>query len=241
MNRAKLFNLMMLMTIFSLVYSCGPASESPDADESDLVDETLVNTPFTREVKFDTCLLIAHKVKAYDVWKASFDIAQSIREKHGIKALSVYRDRTDTSLALVYTQVTNLKSARDYITSQNLQKSMASAGVMDAMDLYWMTRQLSGTEPITDSILMFMSFKVMNYDRWESAFLEDYKDEPNRENQVKTVMRGIDDPNQVSMIFAVNDIDYVEKMEKNNVFRAKMLASGVVSYPVTYKLLEMQL
>ena len=48
---------------------------------------------------------------------------------------------------------------------------------------------------------------------------------------------GIDEPNHVHMIFQVNDPNYVQKMEKNNAFRMKMLAAGVVSYPVTYKFL----
>lgn len=234
-------NVFVLLILFIGLHSCGFESQSSDNENIAEIEADLVNTPFTRNVRFDTCLLIAHKVKDYDVWKASFDLAQSVREKHGIYALNVFRERKDTSLALVYTKVTDLRSAKEYITSQNLQKSMETAGVIGAMDLYWMTQQLSGTETITDSIIMFMSFKVISYDGWEQAFLKDYKDEPERDNQVITVMRGIDNTNQVSMLFAVNDVDYVKKMEKNSSFRAKMLASGVISYPVSYRLLDMKL
>ena len=116
---------------------------------------------------------------------------------------------------------------------------MSNAGVVGALDLYWMTNKLQYTQSVSDSIVMFMSFKVINYDRWEDAFLQDYRDEPDRDFQVSNVMRGVEDEGQVSMIFAVNDPDYVKKMEKDNVFRAKMLAAGVISYPVTYKLVSM--
>lgn len=227
-----------MLFVSILFASCSGSDEKETQDEA-AADESILNTPFTREVSHDTCLFIAHTVKEYDVWKAAFDLAQPVREKHGIEALNVYRELNDTSLALVYTNVNSLKEARDYITSDNLQKSMENAGVMGAMDLYWMVNRLKYKPEVTDSILMFMSFKVMSYERWESAFLQDYVDEPNRDFQVKRVLQGIENEGQVAMIFAVNDHDYVQKMEKNAAFRAKMLSAGVVSYPVTYKLVNM--
>jgi len=223
----------------AFITGCSGEKGNDETGTDGAEDETTVGTPFTRMVVHDTCLFIAHTIKDYDVWKASFELAQPVREKHGIKALNVYREKNDSSLALVYTEVQHLKKAKDYITSPNLQSSMSNAGVVGAMDLYWMSNKLQYTEEVSDSIMMFMSFKVINYDRWENAFLQDYKDEPNRDFQVANVMRGVEDDGQVSMIFAVNDPDYVKKMEKDNVFRAKMLAAGVISYPVTYKLLSM--
>lgn len=221
--------------------SCGGGAEEEVKDDTNTTDESIANTPFSRSFDHDTCLFIAHTVKDYDTWKAAFELAEPVREKHGIKTLSVYREENDSSLALVYTNVDHLENAKEYITSQDLQMSMENAGVVGAMDLYWMVNQLKYTSDITDSILMFMSFKVIDYDRWEKAFLQDYKDEPERDFQVRRVMRGIEDDGQIAMIFAVNDPDYVQKMEKNNAFRAKMLASGVISYPVTYKLVNMPL
>ncbi|GAB5539338.1 MAG: hypothetical protein Salg2KO_14410 [Salibacteraceae bacterium] len=228
--------------LFLAVGCTQPSSdETSKAKTDEGVDETTLNTPFSRSKTRDTTLFISHTVRDYDTWKAAFDLAQPVREKHGIKALNVYREMTDSSLALVYTRVTDLDAARDYITSDKLIQSMEVAGVIGAMDLYWMSNQLDYAKPITDSILMFMSFKVLSYDRWENAFLDDFREDANHDFQVRNVMRGIEEPGQVAMIFAVNDPDYVAKMEKNNAFRAKMLAAGVISYPVTYKLLNMPL
>ena len=240
MRIRKSILLVYLSAVTLTLAGCNESSEEQPQDNADAgLDESAVNTPFTREMAHDTCLFIAHTVKEYDVWKAAFDIAQPVREKHGIEALNVYRELNDTSLALVYTNVKKFQEAKNYITSDNLQKSMANAGVMGAMDLYWMVNRLKYKTDVTDSILMFMSFKVRDYDRWEGAFLQDYIDEPDRDFQVKRVMQGIEDNGQIAMIFAVNDQEYVQKMEKNGAFRAKMLAAGVISYPVTYKLVEM--
>lgn len=232
-----LYSVLLCLVFFAV--SCGDQpEENTEAAEGDLV--AIEGVPFNRMVAPDTFLFIAHKVEDYDVWKASFELAQPIREKHGIKATKIYKDKTDTNVVLVLTIVTDIEEAKDYITSEDLQSSMEAAGVVGAMDLYWMESQLAYSKTITDSLLMFMSFNVMNYDRWESAFLDDYKVETgNRDFQVNQVLQGIDDPGEVCMMFAVNDPDYVQKMEKNNAFRMKMLAAGVVSYPVTYNLREM--
>ncbi len=231
-----------LLLSLNLSTSCveneSKTTEEPAVEE---VDESVLDTPFERSETTDTTLFIAHKVKEYETWKAAFDLAESVREKHGIKALNVYKEMTDPDLVLVYAQVTDLEAAREYITSDNLQKSMEAAGVVGAMDLYWMSHQLQYSQPITDLILMFMSFNVISYDRWEEAFLMDFKEDPKRDFQVRNIMKGVEDPGQIAMVFAVDDPNYVEKMEKDNAFRSKMLAAGVISYPVTYKLVNMPL
>lgn len=232
--------LPLLVFIAVCVAACGGKQPSEENKEPD--STKVEGAPFNRAASSDTTLFIAHKVKDYDLWKASFELADPVRKKHGIEALSVYRDRTDTNLVLVLTRVTHLQQAKDYITSEDLQASMQTAGVIGAMDLYWLENQLEYAKPITDSLLMFMTFNVVNYGRWETAFLDDYRNETgDRDFQVKKVLRGIDDPGEVCMLFAVNDPDYIEKKENNNAFRVKMLASGVVSYPLTYKLKEMPL
>jgi hypothetical protein len=85
---------------------------------------------------------------------------------------------------------------------------------------------------------MFMSFKVIKYDRWQQAFLEDYKEDNTRNFQVLKVMQGVENDDEVALLFVVNDPDYVKKMEGNGAFRMKMIQAGVISYPVIYKLTE---
>jgi len=90
-------------------------------------------------------------------------------------------------------------------------------------------------------LTMYMTFKTLSYKRWEKAFLDDYREDPNRDFEVVRVFRGVDEPNHVHMIFKVNDPEYIEKSEQNNAFKMKMLAAGVVSYPVTYKLRDVKI
>lgn len=198
----------------------------------------LAGVPFTRPSGYDTSLVIAQTPQEYSRWKTAFDQARPDREKYGIQTQRIYREPADSGMAMVFTIVSNTKLARQYMDSENTKTAMSNAVIDGSLETYWLEETLHYTKPITDSILMFMSFKVMSYDRWEHAFLDDYRDQPDRDFQVLSVLRGIDEPHKVYMLFAVNDPSYVEKMEKNNAFRMKMLASGVISYPVTYTLDE---
>ena len=142
---------------------------------------------------------------------------------------------------MVLASIENVQQAKDYVTSDQLESSMQVAGVEGDIELQWIHQQLEYTETADDSILMFMSFKVVSYDRWENAFLDDYKTGESKDFEVTRVLQGVDDPGLVTMLFQVNDHDYVQKMESNNSFRMKMLAAGVVSYPTIYKLNEREI
>ena len=113
---------------------------------------------------------------------------------------------------------------------------MAQVSHSEATMIYYLDQQLEYTLEANDTLTMFMSFKTLSYNRWEKAFLNDYREDPNRAFEVIRVFRGIEEPNHVHMLFKVNDPQYIEKSEQNNSFKMKMLAAGVVSYPVTYKL-----
>jgi len=230
--------LLPLLVLGVVLMRCGGSGSNAEGDQQDANDSTVAGAPFIRPLEHDTSLIIAHAIQGFAPWKKAFDLAQPIREKYGIQTLHVYRGTIDTNMTMVFTTVQNTQRAREYITSPDLEDAMDTAGVAGDINAYWLHQTLRYTKPITDTVLMFMSFKVMSYDRWENAFLDDYREQPDRDFQVLSVLRGIDEPGMVYMFFAVNDPGYVEKMEKNNAFRMKMLASGVVSYPVTYRLSE---
>lgn len=223
------------LLIMSILIACGNKTTTMEESLSTIATE---GTPFKLDDNSDPELIIAHHVKEFELWKASFDLAESVREKYGIETRKVYQGSVDTNLAVVVANVENLDTARFYLNSEKLYKSMEMAGVKAEIETYYLQDRLHYTKTATDTILMFMSFKVISYDRWQTAFLEDYKGDKSHDFQVIKVMQGVENKDQVAMLFVVNDPDYVKKMESNSAFRMKMMKSGVISYPVIYKLSE---
>lgn len=223
------------LLIIGLLISCGNNESSTEAPLATVETE---GTPFIADDNSSPELVIAHHVKEFELWKASFDLAESVREKYGIETRKVYQGLVDTNLAVVVANVENLDTARFYLNSEKLYKSMEMAGVKAEIETYYLQDRLHYTKTVTDTILMFMSFKVISYNRWQKAFLDDYKSAQGHDFQVLKVMQGVENEDEVAMLFAVNDPDYVKKMESNSAFRMKMMKAGVISYPTIYKLSE---
>ncbi|NCG29370.1 MAG: hypothetical protein GWP27_02745 [Bacteroidetes bacterium] len=230
------------LVLFGLILVVASCAEEVKKEEAEVVvEDVLSSTPFTHDFDYDTCLIISHKVDNYDVWKASYDLSEEIRLNHGIKTIKVYQGKVDKKYAMVLTSIENVSQAKGYVTSDMLENSMQIAGVEGDIEIQWMRQKLEYTENADDSILMYMSFSVIDYERWEEAFLDDYGTGESKDFEVTHVLQGVDDEGLVTMLFQVNDHDYVQKMESNNSFQMKMLAAGVVSYPTIYKLDEREI
>lgn len=229
-------NILWILAFFILASCSTDSNHKKDSDDALAIPE---GVPFERSENENTQLIISHFVADYDVWKATFDLAESVRLKYGITTKHVYKGLLDSNLAVVTTEIQDIDTARHYVNSDQLYKSMELAGVIGEVKTFYMKERLNYSEEANDTILMFMSFKVINYDRWEKAFLKDFlKDGDNRDFEVIKVLQGVEQEDEIAMLFRVNDPEYVQKMEKNSAFRMKMIASGVISYPLIYKLNE---
>jgi len=206
------------------------------SDESNAEMEDMTNVPFTRDVSMDTCLVIINESTDFCDWKKAFETIDDLRNKHGIEVIELFQGSQDTNLTLSINNISNLETADDFVHSDKLKAAMKDVSLSDGTKLHYLDQQLEYTLETNDTLTMYMTFKTLNYKRWEKAFLDDYREDPNRDFEVVRVFRGIEEPNHVHMIFKVNDPQYIEKTEKNNAFKMKMLAASVVSYPVTYKL-----
>jgi hypothetical protein len=206
------------------------------SDNSATENEEMTNVPFTRDVSIDTCLVIINESTDFCDWKKVFETMDDLRDKYGIEVVELFQGKQDTNLTLSINNISSLDEADNFVNSEKLKSAMGDVFFSDATKLHFLDQQLKYTLETNDTLTMYMTFKTLNYDRWEKAFLDDYRENPTRDFEVVRVFRGVEEPNHVHMIFKVNDPQYIEKSEKNNAFKMKMLAAGVVSYPVTYKL-----
>ncbi len=227
--------LYVYFVLIALVFS------SCSSDEASADNEDMTNVPFTRDVSIDTCLVIINELTDFCDWKKVFETMDGLRSTYGIEVVELFQGSQDTNLTVSLNNISSLEGADEFINSDKLNSSMNNVSFEDATKLHFLDQQLEYTLETNDTLTMYMTFKTLSYKRWEKAFLDDYREDPNRDFEVVRVFRGVDEPNHVHMIFKVNDPEYIEKSEQNNAFKMKMLAAGVVSYPVTYKLRDVKI
>lgn len=225
----RLTNLIYFAAICCLaMHSCSILDSNKEAPATD----TASAFALTPETQFDTCLVIVHKVADFEVWKAAYDLASDVREDAGIKTIYTLQGAKDPSLAMAITHIDNFEKAKSYITSRDVQASMKAAGVTDSISVYWLKTRLHNQHAMkTPPFMVLMSFSVLSYDRWEKAYVDDAKANPNNEIEIHQIFESIEPGNKVTMLFSVKDPQVVGRMEKDNGMKMKMMAAGVVSYP----------
>jgi heme-degrading monooxygenase HmoA len=83
-------------------------------------------------------IVARHKVSDYKTWKKGFDSALSIRKAGGEKSFQILRVDNDKNNILLLFEWDNLKNARKFFESPELQKAMQQAGVLEKPDVYFL-------------------------------------------------------------------------------------------------------
>ena len=94
-----------------------------------------------------TALLIRHRVRRYDHWKAAFDADAAARQAYGARGERVFRGDADGDEVLVYLEWDGLERARLFARSDDLREALARAGVADRPDV-WLLAEASD-DPLT--------------------------------------------------------------------------------------------
>lgn len=226
--------VLLLIALSLLLTECGQNSLEQSSLKSNITD----GTPFMVDTSDVKTLIIAQSVKDFKLWESAFAQEEQNQKSFGITIKKIFRGIVDSNQVFIETEILDHDSAESYFNSETYKTSEAKALVNDDLKSYYLKNRYYYNETISDSFLMFMSFKVLKFDKWENAFLNDYKADSNYQFHVKSVYQGLINEDLVAMFFAVNDLNYTEKLAKNPAFRLKMLKAGVVSYPAIYKLRE---
>lgn len=220
-----------LMHVVLIAFTaCNTTQENPPGFDD------MAGVPFTRDVSMDTCVVLIGQALNLCDWKVAEAVIHEERDRHSIHVRETYKGYLDSNLIVSLSAVAELSAAQDFVSSEVYMAPLNALATDHKVKAIFLDQQLEYTKETNDTLVMYMSFKTLSYERWEEAFLADYREDQAKDFEVIRVFKGIEDPDHVHMMFKVNDPLYVEKMEKNNAFRMKMLAAGVVSYPVTYKL-----
>lgn len=75
-------------------------------------------------------LLVRHRVRDYDRWKAAFDAHASERAAAGSLGGRVFRDGDDPEVVVVILEWDDLDRARDFAEREDLARIMEDAGVI---------------------------------------------------------------------------------------------------------------
>jgi quinol monooxygenase YgiN len=86
-----------------------------------------------------TKMLVHHKVKDFDAWKAVYDSVQDLRKASGELSDQIYHEvNYPKSLTIIF-DWDSFENARKYAQSPELKAAMEKAGVMGPPDIHFIT------------------------------------------------------------------------------------------------------
>ena len=85
-------------------------------------------------------MLIRHKVRDFNTWKAGFDAHQPARTAAGLTEKYLLRSADDPNEVVGLFEAQDLDRARAFASSADLREKMQAVGVVDKPDIYFLNR-----------------------------------------------------------------------------------------------------
>ncbi len=83
-------------------------------------------------------VIVRHKVKDFASFKTVFDDHRSAQTGAGLSNPRVFRSADDPSEVVILFDAQDLAKAKQFASSPDLKAAMASAGVIDKPDIYFL-------------------------------------------------------------------------------------------------------
>jgi hypothetical protein len=175
--------------------------------------------------------LVTHGVEDFDRWKAAFDAHEPARRDAGILGHHINRGEDDPDTISIYLAISDLDSAREFASSDDLKAAMHDAGVTGPPETLWVT-------PVRESVVwdgehpaFVVSHQVADFDRWLEGY--DTADELRRSHGIigHAANRSLDDPSLAIVYHQGESFDGLRAFLESSELRAAMEAAGVTSAP----------
>jgi hypothetical protein len=83
-------------------------------------------------------MLVRHRVKEFDAWKAVFDAHAASQREAGLFVRRILRNADDPDELFLLFEVEDFDRARAFLTSPDVPGAQADSGVLDAPDVYFL-------------------------------------------------------------------------------------------------------
>ena len=178
-------------------------------------------------------LVVEHKVKNYAKWKEAYMAHDSVRKAYALTDFGLGRGIEDSNMVFVLEKVDDVAKAKAFEVLPNLKEAMKKAGVTGppTFALHHVIRSDDSETPVMDRLAV--SHHVKDFDAWLKVF--DGEGPAARASYGlvdRGLARGVDDPNMVTVVFAVTDAAKAKARSTSPELKKLMDSAGVDSKPV---------
>lgn len=231
----RLLSYLSIALCFSLVFACGSGGSydsEESTDESSEATEEVAEEPMEEPApEIKTAMMVSHMVEDWDMWKEEFDNHDSTRTANGFGKASVYVDVENSNSVTVFAPSKDHDAARGFASSEDLKSAMEKSGVAGEPTIIYLDMVELGDEKYETMDRLLIIHEVEDFDSWKKAFDDDSANRDESELGFIGMATSNDNPNEVGIMFAVNDKDKAQAMLGSEDMKETMKNAGVQGEP----------
>ena len=230
MRNIKNFLKPVLILVFTVAFlSCkNNKTEKTEPEEAKAMDTTsavAVFEPFQ-------VIVIKHKVADYEKWRKGYDAHDSVRKAYGISHYMIGRGIDDPNTIVVINKFSDVQKAKEFSMLPNLKEAMKKAGVISKPEFYYYDVIRNDDTQISERNRLKVTHRVKDFDAWLKVYDAEGTAKRMEEGLIDRGMaRSIDDPNMVTLVFAVTDMEKAKASINSEAKKKLMMDAGVEGAP----------
>lgn len=238
MENIRQFLKPILIVFFMVaIFSCknNKTEEKEEVTEIEEVDSmSMPSKPFK-------IIAIKHKVTDYAKWRIAYDAHDSIRKMYGITHFVVGRGMDDPNMIIVIDKMEDVMKAKEFSALTSLKEAMKKAGVISAPEFSFYDVIRNDDSKINLKDRLMVTHRVKDFDAWLKVYDAEGINKRIEEGLIDRGMaRSIDDPNVISLVFAISDMEKAKTRINSEAMKKLMMEAGVEEEPqfFFYKLVD---
>lgn len=236
MNQHRFASMLLCASMVTFLVSCGGGgTEEKSTTDTTATDTTAMTAPATPTNTVLTTpqnmMVVTHKVKDFDKWKASYDEHDSMRLASGVHSYVLGRGLQDPNMVLVATKVDDLDKAKAFAKDPSLKKAMEKGGVTGAPTFRLVTMVYQDTATISTDLRSQTTLTVKDWNTWKNGFDSGRQERMDNGIQDRAYGHNADDDHKVTVVVALSDTAKAQTYWKSDALKQKMARSGVIGQP----------
>ncbi|MDZ4809488.1 MAG: hypothetical protein SGI96_14655 [Bacteroidota bacterium] len=231
MKQVKIFTPLCIVAGMLLLSSCNSKTDKKAADNP--ADSTTMETPATTSPSGPvSTMIVRSKVADYAKWITSYESHDSTRLANGLHNYVVARGTEDSNILLVAMIMDDVKKAKEFAGSKDLKDRMKESGVVGppaVMD--FLEAIMNDTTAIQATVRVMIRHKVKDWDAWKKSFDSHKQTRMDAGLVDRVVSHTAGDTHNVTLVFAVTDMDKAKAFMNSDDLKNKMKEAGVEGPP----------
>ena len=235
MKQVRILATSVAASMLIFLYSCGSGDEKK-AEETTTKDTTTAEKvpETTTPARPGNVMIMQFKVADFAKWKSKYDERDSIRRSYGLTNYVIGRGLDDHNVVLVILKMEDANKAKELTSSQGMKDRMKEAGVTGRPTFQYVEVVMDDNSPIEQTNRLMVTHKVKDWDAWKKEF-DDHKQTRIDSGLIdRGLGHDIDDPHDVSIVFAVTDMQKAKAFIQSKDLKDKMEKAGVVGKPTFF-------